>query len=111
MMIDWGRVQDLRDEIGADAFGEVVELFLEEVDAEIEKLHLPDAARDLEALLHFLKGSALNLGFAAFSDLCHNGERAAATGQQDLIDIDAVLDCYVRSKSEFIAGLARVIAA
>jgi hypothetical protein len=30
-MIDWDRVQELRDEIGAEAFGEVVELFLEEV--------------------------------------------------------------------------------
>jgi HPt (histidine-containing phosphotransfer) domain-containing protein len=61
--------------------------------------------------LHFLKGSALNLGFAAFADLCHGGERAAATGNQDGIDLDAVLDCYTRSKSEFIAGLAQVIAA
>lgn len=110
-MIDWGRVQDLRDEIGADAFGEVVELFLDEVDTEIGKLRLPDSGPDLEALLHFLKGSALNLGFAAFADLCHRGERAAAAGQQDGIDLGAVLDCYTCSKSEFIAGLAQVIAA
>jgi HPt (histidine-containing phosphotransfer) domain-containing protein len=111
MMIDWGRVQDLRDEIGADAFAEVVELFLDEVDTEIGKLRLPDADANLEALLHFLKGSALNLGFAAFADLCHGGERAAATGNHDGIDLDAVLDCYTHSKSEFIAGLAQVIAA
>lgn len=110
-MIDWGRVQDLRDEIGADAFGEVVELFLDEVDTEIEKLRLPDAAQNLEALLHFLKGSALNLGFAAFADLCHSGERAAATGQDAGINLGSVLDCYTRSKSEFLAGLTQVIAA
>ena len=111
MMIDWGRVQDLRDEIGADAFGEVVELFLDEVDTEIGKLRLPDPGPDLEALLHFLKGSALNLGFTAFADLCHSGERAAAMGAGASVDLTAVLDCYAHSKSEFVAGLDRVIAA
>lgn len=110
-MIDWDRVQNLRDEIGADAFGEVVELFLDEVDTEIEKLRQPDAGQNLEALLHFLKGSALNLGFADFAGLCHHGERAAATGQRDTIDLNAVLGCYARSKSEFLDGLAQVIAA
>lgn len=110
-MIDWGRVQDLRDEIGADAFGEVVALFLDEVDTEIEKLRPPGADQNLEALLHFFKGSALNLGFTAFADLCHRGERAAANGQHDGLDLGAVLDCYAHSKSEFLAGLAQVIAA
>lgn len=110
-MIDWNRVQDLRDEIGADAFGEVVELFLEEVDGEIEKLRHTDANPDLEGHLHFLKGSALNLGFAAFSDLCHKGELAAAAGQGGAINLPEVLSCYERSKSEFIGALDRVIAA
>ena len=30
-MIDWPRVKELKDEIGAEDFGEVVDLFLEEV--------------------------------------------------------------------------------
>jgi hypothetical protein len=95
MMIDWGRVQDLRDEIGADAFAEVVELFLDEVDTEIGKLRLPNAGQNL----------------TAFADLCHSGERAAAMGAGASVDLTAVLDCYAHSKSEFVAGLDRVIAA
>ena len=31
-MIDWGRVAELRDEVGAENFSEVVCLFLEEAD-------------------------------------------------------------------------------
>ncbi|MGX0974358.1 HPt (histidine-containing phosphotransfer) domain-containing protein [Roseovarius sp. MBR-51] len=111
MMIDWNRVQDLRDEIGADAFGEVVELFLEEVDTEIEKLRHTGPNLHLEGHLHFLKGSALNLGFAAFSDLCHRGEQAAAAGRYGAISLPEVLSCYAHSKSEFLSGLDRVIAA
>ncbi|WP_442970022.1 hypothetical protein [Roseovarius sp. ZX-A-9] len=37
-MIDWSRVAELRSEIGAEDFDEVVELFLEEVEAEISVL-------------------------------------------------------------------------
>ena len=37
-MIDWARVSELRDEVGAEDFDEVVELFLEEVDEAIAAL-------------------------------------------------------------------------
>ena len=110
-MIDWDRVQELRDEIGAEAFGEVVELFLEEVDDEIDKLRALSDRSNLESQLHFLKGSALNLGFAAFSDLCHKGEMASAAGQQDTVETTEVLSCYDASKAAFLSGLDRVIAA
>ncbi len=109
-MIDWNHVQDLRGEIGAEAFDEVVQLFFEEVEAEIGKLRDVSTRQSLEAQLHFLKGSALNLGFADFSDLCHRGEVAAATGQGNSVDVTAVLTCYEFSKSAFLEGLERVTA-
>lgn len=37
-MINWKRVNELRDEIGPEDFAEVVELFLEEVEQVIDKL-------------------------------------------------------------------------
>ena len=37
-MIDWARVSELRDEVGAEDFDEVVELFLEEVEEAIAAL-------------------------------------------------------------------------
>jgi len=111
-MIDWNRVRNLRDEIGTDAFEEVVELFLEEVEIEIEKLRAPDGVVDIGAQLHFLKGSALNLGFADFSDLCHRGEGAAGAGRGAEVNLAEILDCFDRSKVAFLAGLtAEVVAA
>lgn len=111
-MIDWDRVRDLRDELGADAFEEVVDLFLEEVETEIETLRVPDESVDLEAQLHFLKGSALNLGFTDFSALCLRGERTTASGQATMVDLAEILSCFDRSKAAFLTGLpTEVIAA
>ncbi|WP_324752909.1 Hpt domain-containing protein [Roseovarius sp. Pro17] len=107
-MIDWKRIAELRDEIGAEDFGDVVELFLEEVEGEIALLREGCAEDALESRLHFLKGSALNLGFRAFSTLCQNGESAAAAGQAQRVDLPATLASFDDSKTEFMAGLSRL---
>ena len=110
-MIDWDRVNELRDEIGAEDFAEVVEIFLEEVEEEITKLRSVTDKSTLESPLHFLKGSALNLGFEAFSQLCQAGETAAATGAGDTVDIAQVLKCYDASKANFLSALSTLDAA
>jgi len=103
-MIDWDRVGSLRTEIGADDFAEVVDLFLEEVEEVIARLEAaPDPSR-YEEDLHFLKGSALNLGFSALSDTCHDGERRAATGQAESVDIASLIRLYRASRTSFIEG-------
>ena len=103
-MIDWDRVESLRQEVGADAFDDIADLFLEEVEPVIERLErAPDPAR-FEQDLHFLKGSAVNLGFASFGALCQQGERLAATGQAGRIDIAAVIDLYRSSRRVFLDG-------
>ena len=104
-MINWSRVRELRDEIGEDEFAEVVEIFLEEVESEIEILRHQSDFHNLEAQLHFLKGSALNLEFSDFSTLCQQGEVSARQGQNSLIDISAILRCYDQSRSVFVQGL------
>ncbi|MBR9650441.1 Hpt domain-containing protein [Thalassovita aquimarina] len=110
-MIDWNRIAELREDIGPEDFEEVFELFLDEVHGVIEKLrNCPDAS-DLESDLHFLKGSAMNLGFANFSEKCYVGERLAADGRSDRIDIAAILDCYDRSLAEFTQDLPKKFAA
>ncbi len=76
-MIRWERVNELRDEVGADDFKEVVDLFLEEVEEVIERLRdSPDPTR-FEEDFHFLKGSALNLGFGALGRSVPDGRKAA----------------------------------
>jgi HPt (histidine-containing phosphotransfer) domain-containing protein len=79
-MIDWQRVDELCLEIGADAFQEVAALFLEEVEEVMDRLPR-SGSDDVPALMHFLRGSALNLGFEAFANLCTEAEERAARGR------------------------------
>lgn len=99
-MIDWSKVAELRDEVGAEDFDEVVDLFLDEADETIGQLGMP--RRSLEHDLHFLKGSALNLGFRDFSELCRVGEARAASGAADEVDTVSILACYQTSKATFL---------
>lgn len=109
-MIDWDRVKELRDEIGADDFAEVVDMFLEEADAAAGRLSPSLTAKAMEADLHFLKGAALNLGFRDLANLCQDGERRAAGGDTN-VGLDAVRDCYAASKTVFEGGKDQAFAA
>ncbi|MDK3017877.1 Hpt domain-containing protein [Pseudodonghicola flavimaris] len=110
-MILWSRVNELRDEVGSEDFQEVIDLFLEEVEGVIARLREDGDRSQLEQDLHFLKGSALNLGFATFSDLCQDGERMAASGNADDVDLSAVVAGYEQSKAAFFEGLSTHLAA
>lgn len=109
-MIDWERAKQLRAEIGPDDFGEVVAMFLEEADEVIARLSGWRGAKVLESDLHFLKGSALNLGFEQLAALCQDGERRAAAGQTD-VDLEAVRGSYSVSRQVFESEFARTFAA
>lgn len=104
-MIHWPRVQQLRHEVGADEFDEVVQIFLDEVQEAIARLHQDNQRRQLEQNLHFLKGSALSLGFDQFSTLCQDGERMAAKGDAMGVDIARILTVFEESKAVFEAEL------
>jgi HPt (histidine-containing phosphotransfer) domain-containing protein len=103
--IDWHRVAELRSEVGEDGFDEVVELFLEEVDEVTGRLRTMSGVSGLREELHFLKGSALNLGFARFAALCAQGEALAARGEAALVDLPALLSAYARARAAFTTGL------
>lgn len=104
-MIDWARVEELRDEVGADEFAEVVEIFLDEVQEVMDRLAAtPDPGR-LRDDLHFLKGSAMSLGFAGFARLCAEGEATAARAGPEQVDIAALQEAYRRSRGDFLANL------
>jgi HPt (histidine-containing phosphotransfer) domain-containing protein len=108
-MIDWDRVASLRAEIGADDFAEVADMFLVEADEVIERLLAGSAGAELEAHLHFLKGSALNLGFADLAVLCSEGEKRAAGGEA--VDVARVIRCYASSRLAFESAAAAVTSA
>lgn len=110
-MIEWSRVNELRDEVGAEDFDEVVELFLEEVEGVIDRLRADADRTQLEEDMHFLKGSALSLGFSAFSKLCQAAEKLSADGHSDSVDIAEIILCFEQSRSVFQSELQKNLAA
>jgi HPt (histidine-containing phosphotransfer) domain-containing protein len=110
-MIEWSRVNELRDEVGAEDFDEVVELFLEEVESVIDRLRTDPDHSKLEEDLHFLKGSAVSLGFSAFSKLCQIGEKLSSGGQAETVDVPEIVHCFEKSKTVFLSDLQNNIAA
>jgi HPt (histidine-containing phosphotransfer) domain-containing protein len=88
-----------------DAFDEVVEVFLQEVEDALARLDTVADAPTLAAEMHFLKGAALNLGFADFADLCAEGEVRANGGDAGAVTADAVRALYRNSRCEFLEGL------
>lgn len=103
-LIDWARMAELRDEVGADAIDEVIAVFLEEVGELADRLAArPDPAR-LRDDMHFLKGSALNLGFTRLAQMCAAAEDLAAAGRPEAVDVAAVLACLAQSRTELHAG-------
>lgn len=103
-MIDWSRVQELKDEIGEEDFAEVADMFLTEIDEVVARLKAAPDPANYEADLHFVKSSALNLGFDQLSVLCQAGERQAATGAAESVDLTPIFVVYDASKAAFHAG-------
>ncbi|MEC9196419.1 MAG: Hpt domain-containing protein [Pseudomonadota bacterium] len=101
-MIDWNRINELRDEIGEEDFADVAQMFLVEVDAAIEQLRTAPELDSLAEDLHFLKGSAINLGFSAFAELCASGEYTARESDPSEVDVVEVVKCYDKSRVLFI---------
>lgn len=103
-MINWDRVDELRREVGAEDFDEVVAIFLDEVETVLAQMRDTDDLAELRGQLHFLKGGALNLGFRALGALCDDlgpvGRPAAHAHVEDLVKI------YSQSKAEFLARIA-----
>lgn len=101
-MIDWNRVAQLRDEIGAEDFAEVVELFLMEVGTTIQQLF--DAEGNpvvTEDQMHFLKGAALNIGFRDLAELCRKGEAAIGKGNTRAVSPTEVQLVFETSRAQF----------
>jgi HPt (histidine-containing phosphotransfer) domain-containing protein len=101
-VIDWDRIQELQDEVGLEDFEEIVTLFLEEVDAATAQLSAEVAPAKLADDLHFVKGCALNLGFAALGELCARGEQAAREGHAQGVCVAEVVQVYQSSRAALL---------
>lgn len=108
-MIDWDRVRELQDEIGQDEFAEVVTMFLDEADEVLARITPAGGAALLRDDCHFLKGAALNLGFASLANLCQTAERRAKDGDC-AVNLIQMRNCYHASREALIMGLADLAA-
>lgn len=110
-MIDWKRIRELYEEVGAEDFDEIIELFLTEVEDVIAKIRDAKDRNSLGDDLHFLKGSSVTLGFEQLSGLCNAGEDAAENGDADTVDVDQILRSYAESKQVFLAEVTAKLVA
>jgi len=96
-MLNQERIAELRDEVGDDGFAEVIGIFCEEVEEVLDQL-AASGASDMAGRLHFLKGSALNIGMERVGALCltEEGRLLADPGYQP--DIAAIRDAYLASR-------------
>lgn len=108
--MDWERLRELRDEVGEDAFEEVVHLFLSETDERVEALRAQASTATLAEDMHFLKGAALNLGLAPLAAACQRAEACAVQGRTDGVDLPAILATYAENRRALLAECARLAA-
>ncbi len=102
-MIDWTYIKQLEADVGTGDFRNVVALFLDEVDSEIDLLKSPIVtAETLQSRMHFLKGSSYYLGFTEFGDLCAANEALAESGRAAEIDLQRLIAIYEKSRLRFM---------
>lgn len=108
-MIDWQTANELKQAIGAEIFDEVVTVFFKESESTLNRLMAATTADAMKSELHFMKGSALNLGFSDLAQLCQGLETRAEGGDADL-PLAQVQTVYHASREEFSQHRARMIA-
>lgn len=95
-MIDRSRIAELRDEVGQDDLLEVVALFCEEVEETLLRLSQPPV-RVTAHDLHFLKGSALNIGMTEVSEKCSTFEKALRADPDARLDLEELTAAFHES--------------
>ena len=84
---------------GEDDFAEVVDLFCEEMSDALEGLG--DAkGNDAREKLHFIKGSALNIGFENLGRLCLGEEERLKDDPTLAPQVDPIRTVFEASRSE-----------
>ena len=100
-MINRARIQELKEEVGEDDLIEVIELFCEEVEEVLKALDSTTQG-EMPGQLHFLKGSAMNIGLDAVSELCKAEELRLRTDPNAPADIAAIRSAYAASKAALL---------
>lgn len=103
-MINWARIDELKEELGSEDFEEVFEIFLDEVAESVAGLQAAAGGDELAALLHSVKGNALTVGFRDLAVLAGAGETATLNGEK--VDVATIATVHTQSIAAFAAGRA-----
>lgn len=106
-MIDWNRVLQMREEVGEELFGQLAADFLSEIEDRLARLS--DDPEQLLRDLHFLRGAALNMGFARFSALCLADEMQLRHGNAAGIDKADLIEKFRSTRQQFLDDLPFII--
>ena len=101
-MLDTIRIAELKAEVGEDDFAEVVALFCEEVEEVLAELHLVAPDKILGSI-HFLKGSAQNIGLARVGEICLEEERRLRADPDLRPDVARIREAYAASKIQLLS--------
>ena len=102
-MINWDRIAELQAEVGEDGIEEVIEIFIDEVRETVGELKAPEHGVALGDKLHFLKGSAQNIGLEELSSICAREESALRNNPAHCIPVDQIADALGRATAELEA--------
>ena len=98
-MIDWQQMENLAEEVGREDLREVLEIFFEEVEETLAEIHTDDIS-DLRTKLHFLKGSALNIGFREMADRCTQHENELVSEPENAPDVQEIMVIFKKSRDQ-----------
>lgn len=105
-MIDPDRIHELIEELGSEDFGEIVEVFLEELDDAIAGFDGMAAEPDeaISRAAHFITGSAANLGLSSVAALCSalEGDIRAGQSVDGAARLSAIKDQYFEDRAAFL---------
>ena len=108
-MIDWTRLDELRDDLGAETLVDLVDVFLAESDEIAERMDAAEPAGVLADRFHALKGAAANLGLSHVATLCNAAEDAArssgAAGGDLGRRIADIKDAYGAARIALVEGM------
>lgn len=102
-MIDWDRIAQLKADIGEDTFPELAPVFLAELQEAMSALSANPSPGAAE--MHFIKGSALTLGFQDVSQQAAAAELGFRQDPNYRADLASLQSAFAAEHAEFLAGL------
>jgi HPt (histidine-containing phosphotransfer) domain-containing protein len=109
-VIDWEQVATLQTAVGRDDFSTIMRVFFKEVEEANAQLTMGVTTDQFRDILHFVKGSALSVGFVELSEQCAQAERNFAGSHQITSIGKEIITSYEKSKEHFLSNTQTCIA-